>query len=288
MTLKIIIWDVRHGSGAYIQTPDGRNIVQDLGVGKWETNDEVFSPLEHLRDDWGVKQLDQVIITHPNKDHIDDIMNFDSLDPLQFLCPKHLSKEDILRDVTSDDMHLFAEYFRIINKYTGEVTDDEDLTIPENTGGVNINHFHPYECSTSRTINDHSIVTVLSYAGSKVIIPGDNEECSWKELLELPKFRAAIDGTDILIAPHHGSKHGYYTELFDYFTPKLVVVSDGPKQDTSFVSAYGQQSAGWVVHHRRDHPKESRKTVTTRSDGVIEITIGYNTPKKPFLQVKIN
>jgi hypothetical protein len=41
-----------------------------------------------------------------------------------------------------------------------------------------------------------SLVVVVSYADLKMVIAGDNESPSWKELLNDPTFVAAIKGTN--------------------------------------------------------------------------------------------
>ena len=58
---KIVFWDVEHGHAAYLKAPNGRHIVIDLGTGSYGSGDE-FSPLDHLKYQYGIKQLDYVII----------------------------------------------------------------------------------------------------------------------------------------------------------------------------------------------------------------------------------
>jgi competence protein ComEC len=129
-------------------------------------------------------------------------------------------------------------------------------------------------------------VTVIAYAGSKVILPGDNEPPSWKELLESANFRNAISVADILLAPHHGRESAFCSELFDCFNPRLTVISDGPC-DTSAVSQYGAVTRGWEIHHRGGG-SEIRKCVTTRKDGAIVVKFGYNDGRNPFIAVYID
>ena len=83
MTLRFITWNVQHGSAALIQTPNGKLIAIDLGAG------EEFSPLGYIKHELGMNQLDEVIITHPHMDHIEDILNFDLLNPRVLLRPRH-------------------------------------------------------------------------------------------------------------------------------------------------------------------------------------------------------
>ena len=70
--LQFVFWDVQHGSASHIKTPNDRHLVIDLGTGSYSENKE-FSPLMHLKKKYGVGQLDYVVITHPHRDHIDDI-----------------------------------------------------------------------------------------------------------------------------------------------------------------------------------------------------------------------
>ena len=88
MPLRLMMWNVQHGSAAYIQTPNGNHIVIDLGAG------DDFSPLKHL---WecGIRKLDHVTITHPHMDHIEDILYFDAFAPTSLWAPLHLTEDDI-------------------------------------------------------------------------------------------------------------------------------------------------------------------------------------------------
>lgn len=285
-TLEIVFWDVQHGSATYIKTPNGKHIVKDLGTGSYKTNDEKFSPLLHLKQKWRVNQLDYVIITHPHKDHIDDIMNFDELSPLALSRPKHLPRDEIMKNVQKEDEYLFEKYFEIDQRYSSPISSTSDPLLSNNNGGVKIEKFTPNSSSTSN-INNHSIVTVLSYADSKVILTGDNEPPSWNELLEIERFKNSIKNADILLAPHHGRNSGFSPELFEYFNPKLTIVSDGRFCDTSATDRYSKISKGWLVH-RRNGNEEMRKCVTTRNDGVIVVKLGYNNGKEPFIDVTID
>ena len=138
--------------------------------------------------------------------------------------------------------------------------------------------------------NNHSIVTILSYAGSRIIIPGDNESASWKELLEDAEFVKAIKGTDILLASHHSRESGYCKELFDHIKPSLVLISDGPETDTSVTSKYYPVTTqeGWSVYKRSsDDPPEKRWVLTTRNDKAIVVRFGINAAQKNYRKVTV-
>ncbi len=284
--LQIIVWDVQHGSAAYVKTPGGKHIVIDLGTGSYIGEGSNFSPLLHLKNNYGITSLDEVIITHPHTDHIDDILNFDYLSPKVLYRPRHLCDEDIIKANPSSDKIKVDKYIEINNRYNETLSNAEDPSLSENNGGVMIHSFTPYNCGRSN-INNHSVVNVIEYLGIKVIIPGDNETPSWKELIERKDFTDAIEGANIFVASHHGRESGYYSELFNYFKPDLVVISDGAATETSITEKYSKVAKGWVVYRQKDGSAKERKCLTTRTDGSVVIKIGLDNGRK-FMNITVD
>jgi competence protein ComEC len=267
--LEITVWDVSHGNAAYINTPNNRHIVVDLG-----DNGTEFSPLQILQAR-GVQQLDAVVITHPHRDHMDEIEDFYLLAPKVLWTPRHITDADIRNANRAGDLAVVNRYLDIRRYYTSPVTGTNDLCAPGHFGGAEFRVFTPSTCGVNN-LNNHSLVVALSYAGLKVLIPGDNESLSWKELLGNPAFVAAVRGTDVLVAPHHGREAGYCGELFDAMgKPRLVVISDGRFGDTSATDRYTKQARGWTVFDANGQ-KRDRYCVKTRNDGHITIKIGWN------------
>jgi len=282
--LNLVVWDVQHGHATYLKTPT-KNIAFDLGTGTYASNKE-FSPLKHLKEKCGVSQLDALIITHPHRDHLDDIFNFSALSPRAFWRPGHLTEDEIRKGNREDDNKIIDEYLAIHKRYTRAIPATENPLLPTNNGGVHIDIFLPNDSATTN-INNHSLVTVVSYASSKILIPGDNEPTSWNELLAKPEFVKAIAGTDILLAPHHGRESGFSPELFKHISPQLVIVSDGRFCDTSATDRYSKNANGWKVH-KRSGGTVDRKCLTTRNDGVISVKLGNNEQQQAFIEVTID
>lgn len=285
--LEFVFWDVQHGHACYVKTPNNRHMVVDLGIGSY-TENKPFSPLLHLKNKYGVDQLDYVIITHPHRDHIDDIFNFNNLSPSTLRCPRHLTNAEIIEGNKKVDSDEVKEYFKIKAKYDQDVQagSDSDATASGHWGGVKMSFFTSYECSRSN-LNNHSIVTIFEYADSKIIVPGDNEAESWKELIKKPEFVTAAKNPDVLLAPHHGRKAGYCPELFEAIGKTYItVISDGPEGETSATSSYGSQSKGWKVYYRPgDTYEDGKLCVTTRKNGVIRVKAYYGDDGKPRLNV---
>jgi competence protein ComEC len=156
---------------------------------------------------------------------------------------------------------------------------------PENNGGTTFQFFTPTKC-TQANINNHSIVTIVSHAGVKLLIPGDNEPPSWDELLGQAAFVQAIRDTHVLVAPHHGRDSGFHAPLIEKTQPRLVIISDGRFCDTSATDRYDKQASGLTVK-KRAGGTETRKCVTTRSDGCIVLRVKPVTQGPP-LEVTID
>jgi len=275
-TLTVKIWDVQHGSAAFMKTPNGTTIAQDLGDGSFQTGSKKFnpfSPFNYLKNEYGIDRLDWAIITHPHRDHIDDILNFDILDPRELSRPKNFDEEAIITAAEEEDKEKFVKYFKIDKKYSKTVSDDEDPRLPENNGGADIQLFFP-QIDDFSDRNNRSIVTIVTYAGNKVILPGDNEEKSWRALLADDKFKKAIKGTGIFVAAHHGRESGFCREIFDYFKPKLTIISDGRRKETDAADKYRAVTAGFKVYHSASREYEYRQVLSTRNDKRIDIELG--------------
>ncbi len=281
--LTAVFWDVQHGLAAYLATPD-KHVVIDLGVGSYGARDATFSPLRHLQAN-GVSTLDGVVITHPHRDHIDDILNFDALSPRALHRPQHLTADAIRAANSDQDQPIVARYLDIDQRYRETVPPERDPFRAENNGGTAFQFFTPTKCADTN-INNHSIVTIVSHAGVKLLIPGDNEPPSWDELLGRPAFVQAIAGTDVLVAPHHGRDSGFHAPLFEKIQPRLIIISDGRFCDTSATDRYDKEATGWTVH-QRSGGTQTRKCVTTRSDGTIVLKVGTR-DQRAFLEVTVD
>lgn len=283
---ELIFWDVQHGHAAYLRTPNDRHVVVDLGTGNYSGSDGGFSPLKHLKDNLGVDQLDFVIITHPHLDHIDDILNFDYLSPKVLKRSKHIPNEHVLDGVRESDKEKFEAYCQINNRYSLPINSDSYncTTNPQNWGGVSIETFTPTTCDLSN-YNNQSTIVVFRYEGLKVVVPGDNEQASFDELMLKPEFKNAVKDADILLAPHHGRESGYVADFVDLVNPRITVVSDGRFCDTSANHRYSNKSRGWSVFNRSDDKENTRKCLTTNSDGEIVAKFGTRSDGKKFLKI---
>jgi len=283
--LYAIIWNVQHGSAFYLRTPNQTNIVVDLGTGRLDSG-APFSPMLALNNVVGIGVLHELIITHPHRDHLDDIANLGALQPRVLLRPKHLDEAAIREGNRPQDEATIDRYLELHRRYSNPVTYANSPLCAANNGGVEVLPFIPRRAAQSN-LNNHSVVCVVSYAGAKMLIPGDNERASWDELLASSEFVRAIAGTDVLIAPHHGREAGFHAPLFDHLAPSVTIISDGRFGDTSATARYDAVTTGRVVA-RRTGQIDVKKCVTTRRDGNIQVQFYRTENGLPAVDVLID
>jgi beta-lactamase superfamily II metal-dependent hydrolase len=286
--LEMTVWDVNHGSAVWVRLPNGRNMVVDLGADG--SDGDLFSPLRTMKAAYGVQAIDYAVITHGHADHLDDIFRLHELYYPRILhTPRHLTDDEVRAGNRAGDMKLVDRYLQVRRLYVGALGPGDDATVPANVGFATCRFFTATTCS-KQNLNNHSMVVVISYFGMKIVIPGDNEAPSWNELMADRNFRAAVVDTTILIAPHHGRKAGFCSELLELMNPRLVIVSDGDACETSATGLYSGKASGCYVRNGSGQT-DTRKCLTTRKDGHVTVSLGMsnNVPtfwvrtSKPFL-----
>ena len=255
------VWNVELGLAIHVKTPNGKYIVIDLG------STPSFSPLEILK----TKHVGYMIISHPHLDHFSDINNI------------HLASPDVLRlcnDYTHDELldgvqecykEIFQKYFEIDDKYIYPVSYDKSPKNESTFGGLVVRTFKASNCKKDN-INNHSLITVLNWGTTKIVICGDNESESFEHLMQEANFKSAVKDALVLVAAHHGRQSGFHREFVELVNPFLTIISDTKKGETSNVDAYTQLSRGVTVFDSKNNSLTKRYCLTTRNDGHIKIT----------------
>jgi beta-lactamase superfamily II metal-dependent hydrolase len=221
--LILRIWDVEHGACAMLHHLQngtaGRLAMIDSG------NSSDWSPSAYIRNVLNRTTLHYLFITNADQDHISD---------LQRLWDRRISVP-----VWHRNPSITPEVFRKIKAQNGPLTSDatrylQNLTgmtyavgepFDQYMGGIKSHLF--WNCYPHfTTTNDLSLVVFITFAGFKILFPGDLEEAGWLALLKKPDFCAELATTDILVASHHGRTNGYCENVFDYCHPQAVVMSD--------------------------------------------------------------
>lgn len=233
--LDIILWDVEHGLSVTIITPyvanasnmpiNRRRVIQfDLGSNL--TNN--FSPISYLSNK-GLSTIDCLVVSHPDKDHINDFLSLHSLvgqGKLSVLTllrnrtiPTHTISEN--QAIEEDQKKIFRHYD---NKYNASCPTWHALS-PFNFGGVS---FYSAMVSYYDGIksNDLSVLLLIQFGGMQIIIPGDLEDTGFnylKSMNRMPSLSSSMKR--FFVAPHHGSKTVKPANMLNHFNPHIVLAS---------------------------------------------------------------
>ena len=170
------------------------------------------------------------------------------------------------------------ELLGMIDSFTGGVTPEQ-----LEPAGLQVWIFHN-DYPTFTDTNNLSLLTFLDVGGVSFVLGGDLEKAGWLALLQNPHVQGLLQRVDVFVASHHGRESGYCPEVFEYCTPRLIVMSDGPiRHDTQLMaSTYAQHALGELFFHAlgprdtqsRDHEEGwkhklgiSNVTLSDRSSG---------------------
>jgi len=262
--MRVINFDVEHGSSHIIRTPNDQIVIIDAG------STESFSPAIYLKDTWGITNIRWFTLTHHDADHLTDINNVAEHLRVQTLHSPEIEIDELnlVYDEFSTPLEVFLEYKKNFTIPAPPMSDPN-----YDWGGVQFatfgNKINDFE---NPNINDLSVVTFASYMGWNVIFPGDLETPGWSKLLEVDEFRDRLGKVDIFIASHHGRESGFCEDVFTYCTPQIVILSDKSNSESTYAENYRNATKGLNVTNSSGVVNK-RYVLTTRSDGAISLYI---------------
>ena len=188
--LMITCLDVGHGCAIFIQCPNGKNILYD--VGSWKNYDVgryIVAPFL-----WGqkIKKIDLVILSHEHEDHWNGLVSLIERFSVKSVFSQH---------------HFFASNAgkKILSVLENKGISAATLSYGEILKGFEpavVKILHPPSfASDITTTNDNSCVLKIDYCGHSLLLCADIEEKGIESaLLKLSEIRS-----NIIQIPHHGS-----------------------------------------------------------------------------------
>ncbi len=204
--LKIYFMDVGQGDSTLIRTPDRKYLLIDSG-----RDDRSLEQLGQVLPFWK-KNLDLVILTHPDIDHIggmDEILKYYAVSQVWF-DPSNGQTGEV-----SDLLKVFEEK-NIHNKITGQY---HDLVLG---CCVILNVLWPRDSIEDLQTNDSSITLEVRYGAFNAFLGGDLP-IKYEDLVAIAEN---LD-VDVLKVDHHGSKTSSSEEFLARITPEVAIISVG-------------------------------------------------------------
>jgi len=219
--LEVTFLDVGQGNSALIQFPGRQRMLIDGGGFSRSTFDlgkNVVAPFL-----WHSKMLrvDYLVMSHPQSDHMNGLHFIAS----HFHAKEFWSNGDDVENESFKDLMKILEEKEIKKLFPGDLMTGREIS------GVKIEVLHPkpdqdksQSSKGSGGLNNRSLVLRLTYGGKSVLFPGDVEQAGEETLVS---SAGRLLKSDILLAPHHGSKSSCSEPFLQEVKPNLCIVSCG-------------------------------------------------------------
>jgi len=201
--------DVGHGQAIFAQLPGRANILFDAGsLYKSNVGRRVVAPfLDYI----GTNKIDAIIISHNDVDHINGIPEIAESCNVNNIYANNafFSKTDPWG--TAGTLKSLVKIHRL----------GKDVNVESS---AKIKMLWPSEqICQDKTLsdNDKSQVSLIEFAGTKILLCSDIEKFAQKELLrKFPNLRP-----DIVVVPHHGSIRTMDAEFLKTLDPDILICS---------------------------------------------------------------
>lgn len=273
--MRIRVWDVEHGCCVMVQqvTPTGLDQLVGGRLAMIDSGSSAdFRPSQYIKA-LNRNRLDYLFITNADQDHMSDLKALDDAGiEVTTLIRNPSYTGDEMRRIKLVDGALTDDaswYVKACGVFTGG---PPDVPFDQGMNGITYQSFwNSYE--QFKDTNNLSLAVFIKYRDFKILFPGDLEKPGWRALLQRPEFRAELAGTNVLMASHHGRDSGFCEDIFEYFTPDCVVISDKPivHATQEMVPDYRKVIREGGVKVRTT--MKDRHVLTTRRDGWIQFDV---------------
>lgn len=208
--LKVVFFDIGQGDSAFIETPQGHQILVDGGP-----DNRVLTKLGKAMPFWD-KTIDLIISTHSDYDHLSGLVKV-----LQ-----RYQVENIIWNGKESTSKTFADWQKALALEKAKVfLGAKGLTVK--AGQAMFSTLWPLENSSGQSFgenNDLSVVLRLDYGLNKFLFTGDVTTKSEKMLISEQEQEIKAD---VLKVAHHGSKYSSSLEFLTAVSPQMAVISCG-------------------------------------------------------------
>ena len=210
--LMVDFLNVGQGDSAFVETPQGHQIMIDGGP-----NSVVLAKLAFLMPFWD-KDLDLIILTHPEKDHMQGL--------LEVL--KNYRADYILWSGIKKDGQDYEKWLAVLEhqkKLGAKIIVAESSEIIT-AGDLKIDVLYPFlslENKEVKSANETSVVAKIIYGKNYFLFTGDIDMAIERKIVKSGQNVNA----DVLKIAHHGSKYSTSPEFLQSVSPFLAVISVG-------------------------------------------------------------
>ena len=212
-TVTVWVFDVGQGDAIFIDAPNKQMLI-DGGP-----DSLVLERLSAVMP-WWDRSIDMVVNTHPHADHLLGLL------PV-------LERYRVSQVLDADEGYTtpeFSKYLELAGPQRNILAGDVIIDLGD---GVHLKTLWPpapYNDAVLEDPNDGSVVLLLEYQGTSMLLTGDAgiaEEAEWN-----------VGDIDILKVGHHGSDTSSSQEFIDRTQPEVAIMSVGEGNDYNHPSTF--------------------------------------------------
>ena len=217
--LVLTCLDVGHGQAILARLPGKTNILFDAGslYGN-DIGTRIVSPyLDYI----GIRNIDALIVSHNDTDHINGI-------------PEVVENCGVKSIYANNDFFDTKDVWGTA-KFLNDCLAEKGLEIKRIetemnlSGSAKMEMLWPNEQNYNNedlSDNDRSLVSLIEFAGAKILLCSDIEKFAQRELLRLhPDLKA-----DVVVVPHHGSTTTLDAEFLEHLDADVLICSCGRRR----------------------------------------------------------
>jgi len=211
--LRVTFLDVGQGDAAVIEFPGSQVMVIDGGgfaSEEFDSGEAIIAPFLWSRK---IKRVDFLVMSHPQLDHYGGLV---------FLV-EHFAPRELWFNGEQSAAQRFTRFWTALQQNKVTLKHLCDATPPFILATVQVEVLHPPCESTNLDTNNSSLVLRLSHGAIDFLFPGDLEAEGEQFLLAHHSSLAS----EILKAPHHGSRTSSTQVFVNTVAPQLVAASLG-------------------------------------------------------------
>jgi len=249
-SLQVIFLDVGQGDAVYIRSPEGHTVLIDGG--------RPARLVAGYLDDLGVTQLDLVIASHADADHIGGLV-----EAIARFRPRFFMDNGV--------PHTTQTYQRLLEAV--DTAGSQYLEATERRlelGALTLQILPPPHFNDDQ--NDNSIGVVLSYGDFRAAFLGDATTRTQRHWLR--HYQAHLADLDLYKAAHHGARTGDTPEIMAALRPAMVVISVGANNTYGHPTRQALESYASVgaLIYRTD--RQGHVSVVVEPDGNVTTLTG--------------
>ena len=272
--LKATVIDVGQGSSALLELPHGFCMLIDGGGfndnSVFDVGAKIVAPFLWRQK---IMTVDLLILSHPDSDHLNGLLYI----------AEHFNVKNVWTNNEPADTSSYQSFLEIIRNKKIHAPRFKDMNRIESINGVEIKILYPDKGFMSaskkekwRRDNNNSLVIKINFGSKSFLFPGDIEAKAEKELVKIGDDELK---SNVLIAPHHGSKKSSTLLFLKKVQPEYIIISAGDN------NRFGFPHSTVLTRYR----KLGCRILQTGTHGAIEmVTDGQSMKVEPYVNAPVD